>query len=149
MKRKRLPALVLLLFCFSSAVAAQGRLDHLRKWDGRYPTYRRGRVTTSFFRVPEVQRPLVKLLSFRDFSLLTREYKVETPIKLIGDYLAVKVCKPHACNTDNAAFAINLSSGTIYVMMFESEKTRWFSSRGKYTDLPRSVLDYLTDFSAT
>ena len=150
MKRKNLIALVLLfLFCLGGALAAQGNLEHLRSWAGKYPTNRRGRVTTSFFKLPEIRQPLLSLLSRADFNLLTREYQVETPIKQIGDYLAVKVCRQHACDTDNAAFAINLRTGFIYVKLYANQESRWFGSKGTYTDLPRNVLDFLNDFSAT
>jgi hypothetical protein len=148
-KRKNLIALALLIFCFGGTLAAQGNLEHLRSWAGKYPTNRRGKVTTSFFKLPEIRRPLLGLLSRSDFNLLTRDYQVETPIKQIGDYLAVKVCRPHACDTDQAGFAINLRTGFIYVKMFADQQSRWFGSKGTYTDLPRSVLDFLNDFSAT
>lgn len=147
MKRKRLIALVLLLCCLSSAGAAQSGLDHLKSWAGKYPTQRRGKVTTSFFAAPEIRRPLLRLLSRKDFNRLTREYKVEVPVKLMGNYLATKVCRPHACDTDNAGFVIDLNDGSIYVKMYGGGATRWFSSRGKYTDLPGNVLDYINDFS--
>jgi hypothetical protein len=149
MKRKNLIALALLIFCFGSILAAQSSLGHLRSWAGKYPTNRRGKVTTSFFKLPEIRRPLLSLLSRADFNLLTRDYQVETPIKQIGDYLAVKVCRPHACDTDNAAFAINLSTGFIYVKIYTDQQSRWFGSKGTYTDLPQNVLDFLNDFSAT
>jgi hypothetical protein len=149
MKRKNLIALALLIFCFGGTLAAQSSLGHLRSWAGKYPTNRRGKVTTSFFKLPEIRRPLSSLLSRSDFNLLTREYQVETPIKQIGNYLAVKVCRPHACDTDNAAFAINLDNGFIYVKIYADQQSRWFGSKGTYTDLPRNVLDFLNDFSAT
>ena len=148
MKRKNLIALVLLLCCLSGAAQAQNQLDHLRSWAGKYPTSRRGRVKTSFFALPEIRRPLLKLLSRKDYNLLTRDYQVEVPFKLMGDYLATKVCMPHACDTDNAGFVINLSNGAIYVRMFASNSTSWFNSKGKYMGLPEEVLDYLNDFSA-
>jgi hypothetical protein len=149
MKRKTLIALALLIFCFGSTLAAQSSLGHLRSWAGKYPTNRRGRITTSFFKLPEIRRPLLGLLSRADFNLLTRDYQVETPIKLIGNYLAVKVCRPHACDTDNAAFAINLDNGFIYVKIYADQQSRWFGSKGTYTDLPQNVLDFLNDFAAT
>ena len=151
MKRKKLiaPALLIIIFSFGGALAAQSNLVHLRSWAGKYPTNRRGRVTTSFFKLPEIRQPLLSLLSRADFNLLTREYQVETPIKQIGAYLAVKVCRQHACDTDNAAFAINLRTGFIYVKLYANQESRWFGSKGDYTDLPRNVLDFLNDFSAT
>ena len=144
MKRENLIALALLLFCFSGVAVAQDKLGHLRSWAGKYPTYQKGRLTTNFFNLPEIKRPLLRLLSRRDFNLLTREYSIESPIEQIGNYLAVKVCRPHACDSDNAGFAINLRDGTIYVKMQAGENTRWFASRGMYTNLPQSVLDILS-----
>lgn len=148
MKRSVLIMLAVFLCC-SGITSAQNRLGHLSSWAGRYPTYRQGKVTKRFLQLPEIRRPLLKLLSKSDFNLLTRGYAVETPIKQIGDFLALKVCRAHNCSAEQASFAINLLSGTIYVRMFADEKTRWFSSRGKYTDTPQSVQDYLDDFSAT
>lgn len=149
MKRNNLIAVILLLCCFSGAVAAQGRLNHLRSWAGRYPTHKTGRITRNFFQLPQIRRPLLALLTRTDFNLLTREYAVETPIKQIGNFLAVKVCRPHACDTDQAGFAINLRTGFTYVRMQEGQTVRWFSSRDTYKELPQSVQEYLTDFSAT
>jgi hypothetical protein len=149
MKRKSLITLALVLCSFGSAAAAQGQLSHLRSWAGRYPTHKTGRVTRHFFRLPAVKRPLSKLLSRTDFNLLTREYQIETPIKRIGDFLAVKVCRQHACDTDQAGFAINLRTGFVYVWMQEGQTVRWFSTRDTYKELPQNVQEYLTDFSAT
>lgn len=149
MRRKSLIALALFLaFGPWGAAAAQG-LGNLRSWAGKYPTERKGKVTRSFFRVPAVQNPLARTLSRKDLNLLTRVYNVETPIKELGDYLAVKVCMPHACDTDQAGFAINLRTGDVYVRMQESSTVRWFASLGDYTDLPRNVQNFLNDFAAT
>lgn len=150
MTRKNLIVLVPLLFlCFSSAVVAQDRLGHLKSWAGKYPTDKKGKVTTSFFGLPEIRPPLLSLLSRTDFNLLTKEYGVETPIKQIGDYLAFKVCRPHSCDEEQGGFAINLSTGIIYVRMQDGEKVRSFASKADYKDLPQEVQDFLGDFSAT
>src|SRR3989442_4358213 len=146
MTRKNVMVLVpLLLLCFSSAAVAQDRLGHLRSWAGKYPTEKKGRVTTRFFGLPEIRTPLLRLLSRADFNLLTREYAVEAPIKLIGDYLAVKVCRPHDCADEQAGFAINLQTGVIFVRMQAEEDVRWFASKGKTTDLSSDVKDYMGD----
>ena len=136
----------LLLFCLNSAALAQ---DNLRSWASKYPTERKGKVTTRFFGLPEIRTPLLKLLSRTDFNLLTKGFAVETPIKQIGDYLAVKVCRPHNCDEEEGAFAINLSTGVIYVRMQNGSKVRWFASKGDSKDLPQEVKDYLSDFAAT
>ena len=149
MKRKRLIATLVLLFSLSGLAAAQNNLGRLRSWAGKYPTSKRGRVTTRFFAQPEIQQPLLKLLSRSDYNLLTRDYAVETPIKEIGDYLAVKVCRPHNCDDEQAGFAINLRTGLIYVRLKNGQEVRWFGSNGNYTDLAQEVQDYLGDFAAT
>ena len=149
MRRKKLIALALLLFTFGTVTMAQNRLERLRSWAGKYPTYKRGRVTTRFFDLPEVRQPLMSLLSRRDFNLLTREYAVETPIKQIGDYLAVNVCRPHDCSDQTAGFAINLRTGFIYVRLQNEQEVRSFGSKGDYSDLPQDVQNYLSDFAAT
>lgn len=149
MKRKIVIGFALLLFSFNGVVAAQGKLSQLRTWVDKYPTHKAGRITKNFFQAPVIQRELLRLLTRRDFNLLTRTYKVETPIKAIGDFLVVKVCRPHSCDSDQGGFAINLRTGFVYVRMHAEESTRWFSSRDPYTELPQNVQDYLNDFSAT
>jgi hypothetical protein len=150
-KRKNLAALIIALAFISmgSLVVAQSRLGHLRSWAGKYPTQKAGRVTRNFFQLPEIRRPLSALLSRSDFNLLTREYGLETPIKQLGDFLAVKVCRQHNCGSEQAGFAINLRTGFVYVRMQEGETVRWFSTRDTYTELPQNVQEYLNDFGAT
>jgi hypothetical protein len=137
----------LLLLCCSSAVVAQGRLDHLKSWVGKYPTERKGRLTTSFFAEPDIRGPLARLLNRADLNLLTKEYGVEAPIKQFGDYLAVKVCRQHNCDEEQAALAINLRTGDVYVRMKDGDKVRWFASKGTAKDLPADVREYLDDFA--
>jgi hypothetical protein len=149
MKRNNLIAAMLLLLCFSGLTTAQSGLAHLQSWAGKYPTHRTGRVVRRFFQLPDIRKPLARLLSRKDLNLLTSAYGVETPIKQIGNFLAVKVCRPHACDQDQAGFAINLRTGFIYVRMQEGQTTRWFSSRDNYKELPQSVQEFLNDFSAT
>jgi hypothetical protein len=146
---KRNASIILaLLLCVCGISSAQTSLSHLRSWTGKYPTQRQGKVTTRFFQLPQIRQPLSRLLSRKDFNLLTRQYEVETPIKEIGDFLVVKVCRAHNCSEEQAGFAINLISGTIYVRMYANDETRWFGSKGQYTDAPQEVREYLDDFSA-
>lgn len=147
MKRKKLIVpVVLVVLCFSSGAVAQNNLGNLKSWAGKYPTERKGRITKKFFGLPEVRTPLLRLLKREDFNLLTSEYAVEAPIKLIGDYLSVKVCKPHDCADEQAGFAINLETGVIYVRMQAEEDVRWFASKGNDKDLPQEVKDDMGDF---
>src|SRR5258708_12614578 len=114
MTRKNLIILApLLALCFSSSAIAQEGLGHLKSWAGKYPTDKKGRVTTSFFGVPEIRTPLLHLLSRANFNLLTKEYAVEAPIKLIGDYLPFKLCRPHDSAPEHPAFPLNLNTVAI------------------------------------
>jgi hypothetical protein len=129
-------------------VVAQTNLARLKAWEGKYPTEKKGRTTRRFFSDVAIRNSLAKLLSPDDFALLTKEYSLGTPILGHGDYLAVKVCRPHMC-PEQGAFAINLATGVIYVRLADDEKARWFSSKGSESDLPRNVRDYMEDFSKT
>ncbi len=146
---RRVTIAISLLLCFSGTAVAQAGLANLKSWVGKYPTHKTGKVTKHFFLAAQIRQPLLKLLSKSDYKLLTMEYGVETPIKQIGDYLVVKVCRPHNCSDEQAGFAINLKSGVIYVRMFASDNARWFSSKGIANDLPAEVTEYIEDFSAT
>src|SRR5215831_5885525 len=143
MNRKLIGLVACIVFCFASALA-QNNLARLKSWEGKYPTEKRGRVTHRFFSEPEIRTSLAKLLSKEDFDLLTKEYAVETPVMLSGDYLTVKVCKPHMC-FEYGSFAINLANRVIYVRMANDENSKWFSSKGNQSDLPRNVREYMED----
>lgn len=145
--RMQIGLVACVLLCFTAAIA-QTNLAHLKAWEGKYPTEKKGKITRRFFSDAAIRTSLAKLLSPDDFALLTKEYSVETPILGHGDYLTVKVCKPHMC-FEQAAFAINLATGDIYVRMANDENAKWFSSKGTDSDLPRNVRDYMEDFSKT
>lgn len=148
MKRRLQIGLVAsLLLCFTSAIA-QTNLARLKAWEGKYPTEKKGKVTRRFFSDAALRSSLAKLLSPGDFALLTKEYSVETPIMLSGDYLTVKVCRPHNC-PEQAAFAINLTTGVVYVRMAIGENAKWFTSKGNESELPRNIREYMEDFSRT
>ena len=145
MTRKLLIALLLL--CFSTAVYSQGKLEDLKSWDGK-PTQEindKGKVTADFFALPEVRTPLKRLLSRRDYNLVTKAYAVGSPLKLMGDFLGTSMCRPHNCGDERAGLAINLSTGDIYVRMQNGKKVRWIVSKGKGSDLPSEVQDYIGD----
>ena len=148
MKRRiQIGLVACLTLCFTSAIA-QTNLARLKAWEGKYPTEKKGRVTRRFFSDPAIRTSLTRLLSRNDFTLLTKEYSVETPILGHGDYLTVKVCRPHNC-PEQAAFAINLATGVVYVRMAIDENAKWFSSKGSESDVPQNIREYMEDFSRT
>lgn len=144
MIRKHLIASMLLL-CFSIAGFAQDKLGQLKSWDGK-PTQEvnsNGKVTADFFALTEVRTPLRRLLKPSDYNLVTKTYSVGSPLKLFGDFLATTMCRPHNCGDERAGLAINLSTGDMYVRMAKGNNERWIVSKGKASDLPKEVLDYI------
>jgi hypothetical protein len=140
----------------STSAPAGEKYESLKTWDGKYPSgafdkktgdYHKFKV--GFFALPEVKQPLDQLLNHKEFELLTKQYEVESPIKTIGEYVCAKNCRAHNCGNENAAFSVDVRDGSIYVMFFDSGKRRWLSSKGKYTDLPKDVQNYMADFGAS
>ncbi len=144
MTRKLLIALPLLLLCFSNPALAQDKLGHLKSWDGK-PTQDvdgNGKVRADFFALPEIRTPLKRLLTPADFTLVTKTYSVGSSLKLIGNFLATTMCRPHDCGDDRAGLAINLSTGDLYVRMAKGTKERWFPA-AKASALPKEVQDII------
>jgi hypothetical protein len=143
MTRKLLIALPLLLLCFGT-VFSQDKLGQLKSWDGK-PTQEvngNGKVTADFFALPEVRTPLKKLLTPADFTLVTKTYSVGSPLKLMGDFLATTMCRPHNCGDERAGLAINLATGAMYVRMAKGPKERWIPA-AQASALPKEVQDHL------
>jgi len=139
MRIARLFALLLLLGAGTSA-AAQGKYAHLRSWEGKHPTY--NKAARKFFDLPEVRRPLKKLLDRRVYYLLTRGHTKEGPIKIIDDYLKVSVCgspDSYAC-IEHVTLVMNLNDGSMYVAFdVFSPEPRYFSTKGRFEDLPPAL----------
>lgn len=144
MNRRHLIALPLLLLFFSASVFAQGKLTRLKSWDGKaiQEINDKGKVTADFFTLPEVRTPLKRLLAPADFLLVTKTYSVGSPLKLMGDFLATTMCRPHNCGDERAGLAINLNTGHMYVRMAKGTKERWIPA-GKSSTLPKEVLDLI------
>jgi hypothetical protein len=144
MTRRQTIASLLLLLCFSASIFAQGKLTKLKSWDGKATQEidDKGKVIADFFALAEVRTPLKRLLTPADFLLVTRTYSVGSPLKLMGDFLATTMCRPHNCGDERAGLAINLSTGDMYVRMAKGANERWIPA-GKSSALPKEVLDLI------
>jgi hypothetical protein len=145
MNRRHLIVAALLLLCSSIVVFSQDKLGNLKSWDGK-PTQAiddKGKVTADFFTLPEIRTPLKSLLTPADYNLVTKAYGVGSPLKLVGDFLATSMCRPHNCGDERAGLAINLKSGAMYVRFQRGKTERWKVSEGKGSDLPKEVQDYI------
>lgn len=147
MTLKHLITLPLLLLCFSAAIYSQDKLGHLKSWDGKttQEVDDKGKVTADFFTLPEIRTPLRRLLKPVDYNLVTKAYSVGAPFKLMGEFLATSMCRPHNCGDERAGLAINLSTGVMYVRMKKGSTERWIVSAGTASDLPKEVQDYIGD----
>jgi hypothetical protein len=135
MKANILMAMVLLVFISVVTFAEEpGTLDNLREWIGEYPSMHSSKPGKNIFNVPIIGKTLINMLKTDDYNKMTKQYNVQIPIKLEQNYLIVKVCRPHACNLENALLAINLSDGVMYVGFWEQinlklkGNDRWFSN---------------------
>ena len=144
MTRKLLIVLPLLLLCFSATVFAQDKLGHLKSWDGKttQEVDGNGKVKADFFALPEIRTPLKRLLKPADYNLVTKTYSVGSPLKVMGNFLATTMCRPHNCGDERAGLAINLSTGDMYVRMAKGTKERWMPA-GKGSTLPKEVQDFV------
>ncbi|OLE51201.1 MAG: hypothetical protein AUG51_24540 [Acidobacteria bacterium 13_1_20CM_3_53_8] len=131
---------ILLLLGIWANAAAQGSYAHLRSWEGKYPTY--NREHRNFFNLPEIQRPLRRLLSQHDYYMLTRGHTKEGPIEIVDNYLRVFMCgspRSYACD-HITLFIIDLNDGSMYAAFdIISDAPRYYSTKGKFTDLPERV----------
>jgi len=69
---------------------------------------------------------------------------VGSPLKLMGDFLATTMCRPHNCGDERAGLAINLSTGDMYVKIKRGAKEKWVPA-GKASVLPKAVLDLINE----
>src|SRR3954468_8693410 len=147
MTRRYLTALSLLLLCCSAPVFAQDKLAQLKSWDGKttQDVDDKGKVKADFFALPEVRTPLKRMLTPADFMLVTKTYSVGSPLKLMGDFLATSMCRPHNCGDERAGLAINLSTGDMYVKTKRGAKEKWVPA-GKASVLPKAVLDLINEY---
>jgi hypothetical protein len=113
----------------------------LTEWVGKFPTYNDFIPRKEFLKLPEIQRPLLKLLSRNDYRFLTRTCGKETPIEMIGDLLIVRRCHSYACGLGGVVVIVNLSDEAIHVAIMDKDDSeqRWFSTNGKYKELPFDV----------
>lgn len=150
MRKTPIVLTALLLISCGLAGSAKSQFDQLRRWIGRYPSSRIDIKTgaiqkykTTFFAVPEIKPRLLQLLSKQDYTLLTKEYQVETPVQLVDDCLVASVCRPHNCGAENGSLAISLSDGSLFVTMYaddgKKQLRQWYSSKGKSARPPAAV----------
>jgi hypothetical protein len=150
MKLKTLRLFVCLGTVLWWTCAVAQNFSNLEKWAGHYPWDGPEQKGQDFFKLPEIERILTKLLSPKDLKKLTRTYGVGFPIELAEGYLIIYNCKPHNCPGENAFVAVGLKSNAIFVVLYDAsrgrndaESTHCFSTNGDLIDLPSSVKELI------
>jgi hypothetical protein len=142
MRLSKLTLLITFTACSLSTTNAQERLGHLREWVGKYPSYNNRKAPRDFLKLPEVHRPLLRILSPQDYRFITAVCGKQVPIEMIGDYLIVRKCHSNYCLRGTALLIINIKDGAMHAAI-SSEKDsepRWFSTNGKYNELPFRIV---------
>lgn len=114
------------------AQVSQPQPQSMAKWAGKYPDIK-------FFSQPLIRTPLRRILSKADFNS-TRYYNLMSPIKRVGDYLVTYSSVKYSDPLDSLSLAFNLNDGAVYIVFWEGEKHRKFSTRNNQFDLPDEVL---------
>jgi hypothetical protein len=112
---------LILVLCFSSTASAQGKYGHLKKWANEYPLDYTAKPKTNFFALPEIRRPLLKLLGTQNFKRLMKDFGMVTPINLIDGYLILEGVTSNRTpenEVENVIVAVNMNdeAGTIIVI---------------------------------
>jgi hypothetical protein len=141
MTRSTFIAALVLLGSVSTPTVSQARFGHLKEWVGKRPTYNGTKPRKEFLKLPEIQQPLLKLLPRNDYRFLTRTCGKEAPIEEADGFLIVRRCHSYACAYGAVILIINLNDGAMHVAIMDEDDTeqRWFSTNGKYRDLPFEV----------
>lgn len=124
----------------------QKGLGHLKAWAGKLPRNPKSKTFRDFFALPEIKRPLIKMLDAKEFNQLVNQdfYKPET-IELIGDYLVIMGRSDDGKTpVKHTQLAIGLKNGLFNIWHVEGKKM-WGSSNSAAT-LPPKIEDKIMKF---
>jgi hypothetical protein len=123
-------ALLINLTAYSQATRTQPQ--SMVKWAGRYPD-------AKFFNQPLIRIPLRRILSKGDYASI-RNYNLMSPIKRVDDFLVTYSSVKYSDPLDSLSLAFNLKDGSVYIVFWEGEQHRKFSTRNNQFGLPDEVL---------
>jgi len=111
-------------------------------WVGKYPAEKTaGR--SRFIDLPCIRAPLKALLPVPEFKRLIETLQVDSPIRMVGQYLIVARCEAHACPADHAMIVIDLERGDLVVGLYRRSAsgsvTRWYSNGRDPLELPPEI----------
>jgi len=106
--------------------------QNMTRWPGKYPD-------AKFFNQPAIKTPLRRILTKADYDSI-RNYNLMIPIKRIGDYLVTYATVKYSDPLDTVSVVFNLKDKSVYVIFWEGDKHRQFSTKNNQFDLPDEVL---------
>lgn len=128
-------SIMLLMSMTAYSQAKSTRPQGMAKWAGKYPDKK-------FFNQPSIKTPLRRLLSKADYASID-DYNLMIPIERIGDYLVSYAQIKYSDPQETLSLAFNLTDGAVYVIFWNGEQHRKFSTRNNQFDLPDEVLKKL------
>ncbi len=125
-------AVALLVNLTAYPQASRTQPQSMTKWAGKYPDVK-------FFNQPLIRTPLRRILSKADYDSI-RNYNLMTPIQRVGDYLVTHSEVKYSDPLDSLSLAFNLKDGSVYIVFWEGEQHRKFSTKNNQFNLPDEVL---------
>ena len=122
----------LLVFPLFLILLSQTAPQNMSRWAGKYPDEK-------FFNQPAIKTPLRRLLTKKDYDSIT-DYNLMIPIKRIGDYLVTYATVKYSDPAETMSLVYNLKDKSIYVIFWQGEKNRKFSTKNNEFNLPDEVL---------
>lgn len=132
-----------------TSAARQGAyrdLGRLKAWAGKLPRNPKSRKFRDFFALPEIKRPLQKMLGAKDFNTLVNEdFRNPEPIELIGNYLVIMgTNKTGNTGLRHTQLAVGLKNGFINIWHVEGKKI-WGTSNSS-AQLPEEIEDKIMKY---
>ena len=125
-------AITLLVNLAVYAQATRTQPQSMAKWAGKYPDLK-------FFNQPLIRIPLRRILSKADYDSI-KYFNLMTPIQKVGGYLVTHSEVKYSDPLDTLSLAFNLKDGSVYIVFWEGEKHRKFSTKNNQLNLPDEVL---------
>jgi len=122
----------LLVFPLFLILLSQTAPQNMSRWAGKYPDEK-------FFNQPAIKTPLRRLLTKKDYDSIT-DYNLMIPIKRIGDYLVTYATVKYSDPSETMSLVYNLKDKSIYVIFWQGENHRKFSTKNNEFNLPDEVL---------
>lgn len=137
MNRLFIPLLLLVFTVITAGPApAQRRTkqtQNMAVWAGKYPD-------AKFLNQLAIKTPLRRILTKADYDSIG-DYNLMIPIKRIGDYLVTYATEKYSDPLNAVSIVFGLKDKSVYIVFWNGEQHRKFSTRNNQFNLPDEVLE--------